>query len=616
MKSLLLGLAKGKDVATKILETLEEYSLKLELFLNIGSDGPNVNKTVWNCLDQHLKEIGLSGLLTFSPCNIHVVHNAFKHAIQVYGQQAEQLAIDLFYWFKAHPCRKEDYFDTQLGLGFTEELFLRHVQCRWLTLIPALERIVKNWDPLLQYFQKDLPRLSRENGTEKTLKNNESYKRICNAISGNSILLQFHFSISVKQVFDRILGFMQRQEPLIHLLHDECLQLIKTLMQRFLKKKATEKSCRDLLKLDLKSEELQLPSRDMEIGETTRRMLAKLPSDQQKRPLMDMRAFLQNTTQYLLNHLPIGDTLLRDLGVLHPAAKEAEDGSRCIRRFARTLHQIVQPDEIPSIFDEWNIYQHQDIPEEWYCVAKDREGDVTEWCRIDDYWSKVLSMKTRSGEQMFPNLVKVVKGALCLSHGNADCERSLSINKRVLGTDRTLLSEESLNGIRLIKDAVSNAGGKVEEMPFKRQLLTSVRQAHDKYRSRLEEKKKQETAKLEEKRQEEEVDRARKATETQALEMKKRKQKDTERSLTNKHEELQAELKTAEDLFDEANTRLAEAVKEKNLSKLPVLQSLLDIALKKMSAARHNMEIWQKERKSLDAKRQKLLDESVAKKSS
>ncbi|KAH3819790.1 hypothetical protein DPMN_121534 [Dreissena polymorpha] len=74
---------------------------------------------------------------------------------------------------------------------------------------------------------------------------------------------------------------------------------------------------------------------------------------------------------------------------------------------------------------------------------------------IDHYWSHVLSIKSASGELKYHHLRKLVLAFLCLPHGNADVERSLSINKKLLTPERSLLSEESVTGLRLTRDAIS-----------------------------------------------------------------------------------------------------------------------------------------------------------------
>jgi hypothetical protein len=184
LKALMFGHAKGKDVSIAILETLQEegYQLPLAQLISLGSDGPNVNKTIWNLINEHMKTNGLHGILPFIPCNLHIVHNAFRQGLNIFGEQAEQLVLDLFFFLKASPCRKEDFFETQLGLGLDSGLFIKHVQSRWLTLIPAVKRVLICWDAVEKYFLIELPRIMAKEKKEASLKNNERYKRICQKI--------------------------------------------------------------------------------------------------------------------------------------------------------------------------------------------------------------------------------------------------------------------------------------------------------------------------------------------------------------------------------------------------------------------------------------------------
>ena len=140
LKTLFFKHAFGNDVAQQILQTLQEdeYQIPLSKFLNIGSDGPIVNKTIWNYLNQEKIIMGIPGLMQFILCNIHVAHNAFKDSLSAYGSQAEELAIDFFYCFRHFPCRRDDFAKVQENVGFLEQMFIRHIQCRWLTLIPAV----------------------------------------------------------------------------------------------------------------------------------------------------------------------------------------------------------------------------------------------------------------------------------------------------------------------------------------------------------------------------------------------------------------------------------------------------------------------------------------------
>ena len=110
-------------------------------------------------------------------------------------------------------------------------------------------------------------------------------------------------------------------------------------MLQFMKSEVAELNSKKLVQVDVQSTDLQLPNSRMEIGEQTCTTLSTLEPNQQKIPLQGMRAFLQSTTKYLVTRLPIGDTFVRDLTVLHPKMQEVECGERCIRRIAQKLPQ-------------------------------------------------------------------------------------------------------------------------------------------------------------------------------------------------------------------------------------------------------------------------------------
>ena len=127
------------------MEKLQEpgYQLPLSGLISLSSDGPYVNKTIWRKINNVLVDEGFPGMMSFIPCNVFVAHNAFRAGLNVFGEASEELAIDLFYWLKSSSSRKKDCITVLNDLGLDDDLFIRHVQCRWLTLIPALARIVK-----------------------------------------------------------------------------------------------------------------------------------------------------------------------------------------------------------------------------------------------------------------------------------------------------------------------------------------------------------------------------------------------------------------------------------------------------------------------------------------
>nr|XP_047145416.1 uncharacterized protein LOC124818488 [Hydra vulgaris] len=107
LTSLFFGRATAEDVKTMLadLHHNERFYLPRDRLFNISADGPNINKAIWRLLNADLHSNGFNGLLPFVSCTLHTVHNAFRKAIDVVGEDAEQLAFDLHTWFTNAPCK-------------------------------------------------------------------------------------------------------------------------------------------------------------------------------------------------------------------------------------------------------------------------------------------------------------------------------------------------------------------------------------------------------------------------------------------------------------------------------------------------------------------------------
>ena len=144
LASIMLGHSKADTVVHEMLKTLEKLALPLKLVLSLGMDGPNVNKSILGKLDEKKKEKCFKPLVRCPvSCLIHVCHNSFCKGVKQYGDNAEELCMNLYYFFKNNPCRREDLFEIEETLNLEELVLLCYTQCRWLSLIPALQRLTK-----------------------------------------------------------------------------------------------------------------------------------------------------------------------------------------------------------------------------------------------------------------------------------------------------------------------------------------------------------------------------------------------------------------------------------------------------------------------------------------
>ena len=94
------------------------------------------------------------------------------------------------------------------------------------------------------------------------------------------------------------------------------------------------------------------------------------------------------------------------------------------------------------------------------------------------------------GEKKFPSIMKVVKTALILGHGNAEVERGFPESGKSVSDDRVRLSDASINGIRATTDGLQASKGP-GSVPVTKQLLQLGRSAHAHYVLRLDKDKKE-----------------------------------------------------------------------------------------------------------------------------
>ena len=68
------------------------------------------------------------------------------------------------------------------------------------------------------------------------------------------------------------------------------------------------------------------------------------------------------------------------------------------------------------------------------------------------------------------------------------------------------------------------------------------------------------------------------------------------------------ELRKAESLYSEASSRLLNAIKEKDMNEMSVVQGLMDLASKKMESARRKLEDCRKDQVAIGTKRKRVVE--------
>ena len=85
--------------------------------------------------------------------------------------------------------------------------------------------------------------------------------------------------------------------------------------------------------------------------------------------------------------------------------------------------------------------------------------------RVDHYWKNIELMKKAVSDLKYPLIIKVVKAAISLAHGNAEVERGFSKSAKNVIKD-SVLSEASVNAIQSTKDGLKSVSNQSHTVPI------------------------------------------------------------------------------------------------------------------------------------------------------
>ena len=296
------------------------------------------------------------------------------------------------------------------------------------------------------------------------------------------VLLEF---LNVIPVFEQFLLLFQRASPVIHIMYDSMCDILIRLLRRFMKGQAVEMYGSDLTSIECQDVKLQLPDKSIVIGKGAREALVKLTSEQQRQAVLGICSFMCTTATELQQKLPLKNELLRQLGCTNPLKRKKESTVSSIERLTTVLQPAISTSEV---IDEWKLFQ----------VDNELPDITTSKKEFKKYWNAVFQLQSSDRQLRYKLLPAVIKLALTLVQTNAESERSLSVNAAIVTRERTLLSENTIIGLRVVKEAVrffDPVSNQPQKIAITDDLRRFVRNAHAAYKERLEREREDEEKK-------------------------------------------------------------------------------------------------------------------------
>lgn len=480
LETFFIGKATAEDIYSKLNEAMDNAQLSRKRLLMLGCDGPNVNKAVTRLMNDSLILLGRRKLADIGTCNIHTVHNAFLKALMEFGESVSDFIFQIHNFFDGWPARWEEYEIIQDKLNLPNHRFIKHVSSRWLTMGPAAERVLEQWPAIIEYFTKHLPK--------KQTNTSQNFKNIYNFINQKLAKAEIMFVVSSVKMFVKVTGFFQREEPLVHMIHEELKKLVRTIFNRFCVKSAPTS-------VEGLNEKYYVPLQDIVLEDSIRELLETAQERDRVTFLHKVKNHYVAACKHLLTKTSMDYSLIKYLAILNPKKQNSETCHKDFLKIANTL---------PVAFEETALTN------ECLLLMQHQKGNQEEQ-RIETYWGNIFKRTFDNGEKMFPNLEHIVKAALALSHGNADVERGFSCSGRILTPERANMCQRTLDAHLTVKSALKNMyENKIHLVPLTPELMKLARTAYIRYKTYCEEQKQKEEIKKLEKKRNEELDREKK----------------------------------------------------------------------------------------------------------
>ncbi|CDQ72078.1 unnamed protein product [Oncorhynchus mykiss] len=140
----------AEEIAAEVLVVIQKCNLENKV-LAFSSDNTNTNFGEGQCPYQ-CKKNALQREVIGLGCPAHIIHNTARTALDMIPLDVEYLLTKIFGYFHIFTVRVERLKSFCDFVGQEYHNILGHSDVRWLSLLPALERVLKMHVPLKSFF--------------------------------------------------------------------------------------------------------------------------------------------------------------------------------------------------------------------------------------------------------------------------------------------------------------------------------------------------------------------------------------------------------------------------------------------------------------------------------
>ena len=407
--------------------------------LQLAMDGPNVNWSTYNLFSKFVEEQSSTKPILVGSCGLHVVNNAFRNGHKESELEIMKLLRSGHKLFKNSLARRDDFvqinnIDTSVEMP---QLPVKYCEQRWLANRPVAERMLKIWPNMVRYVK-----------SASNMEGNESFDVLKKAVRDVFTPVKLAFFITQAEKLEPFLTKFQSDEPLIPYLYSDLLAMLTSLITSVTKKEVVQSH--GVVKIDLKKQSNLIDGKDFNLGFRAKSELSKLrrPKEHTELKLHEQAVlkFKKQAMKFVIGvciklqeRSPLKYKVVKNAQSLNPkrALKEPED---CKESFSNLLQVFVDNGKQDAAQAERIAHLYSTMVDDDLVKAK-LASHTNE--RLDHFWSKVLFTVENKPLKVF------VFKVLVLFHGQAQVERSFSINENIMSEN---MKEKTLIAQKLICD--------------------------------------------------------------------------------------------------------------------------------------------------------------------
>ncbi|XP_011858405.1 PREDICTED: uncharacterized protein LOC105555964 [Vollenhovia emeryi] len=413
-----------------IMTSFEKRNIPKSNIVGFASDGCNTMVGKHNSVASRFRE--LCPGITIYKCICHSLHLCASEACKALPRTCEDLARNVYNFFKASAKRQSDFIRFQFLLNLKIHRLLHPSQTRWLSVLAVVSRLLEQWEGLKLYFAEKLV-------SEKLL----SVEQIYNALNDPLIHLFYLFLEWVLPKFVTLNRYFQSDKVVIVNLYSKMKVAYTDILCSYMDRMYVLQT--RLADLDPTNESKYINVQSMYLGVKVMTALSseKLrdqPPDLRNHFFEGCRRFLITSCIELKKRFDFKDPVLPLLESFTPI-KAMSQNYRTHRPsllpIMTLMPRVVHENSYQKIDDEWRQLPFFTLP-----------GDINSDDNADIFWSKILKIKNEE-VGVFSNLAKFVLDALVVPHSNAECERVFSKVNLCKTKVRNKLITDSIEGLLL-----------------------------------------------------------------------------------------------------------------------------------------------------------------------